>query len=220
LQVADLDLVVFGQGPGAFTGVRVACAVAQGLAVGLGKRMIALSSHVALAEMAAPTSTQVLVACDARMGEVYWSLWKRSQAGDGSITDAAGWRMQIAPRLSRPEAVAGHLAGIELDAAFEGVGSAFSPAALALGEALQAGLRAQFGRELGATCAAHPEAAALLAVAQRAYARIGEAATCAPEEAMPLYVRDKVALTIAERAARTESVSATSKVAEPLAERR
>jgi tRNA threonylcarbamoyladenosine biosynthesis protein TsaB len=213
LRVADIDVVVFGQGPGAFTGVRVACAVAQGLAVGLGKPIIALPSHVALAETAAPDVTQVLVACDARMGEVYWSLWKRV-AGDAdsrhpsSITTAAGWHIQVAPRLSRPDAVASQLDNLVADSKIEGVGSAF--AIPALGDPISNVITAVRGRALDKTRAAHPEAGPLICVAVRAYEAIGEAATCAPENAMPLYVRDKVALTIAERAAERTAQLATA----------
>ena len=224
LRVADIDMVVFGQGPGAFTGVRVACAVSQGLAVGLGKRIIALPSHVALAETAAPDVTQVLVACDARMGEVYWSLWELV-AGDADsrhassittaagwqVTTAAGWCMQVAPRLSRPEAVASQLEDLIADGKIEGVGSAF--AIPALGDPISNAITALRGRALDATRAAQPEAAALLAVAVRAYGAIGEAATCTPENAMPLYVRDKVALTIAERAAERATQLATAALA-------
>lgn len=216
LRVADIDMVVFGQGPGAFTGVRVACAVSQGLAVGLGKRIIALPSHVALAETAAPDVTQVLVACDARMGEVYWSLWERV-AGDAdsrhasSITTAAGWCMQVAPRLSRPEAVASQLEDLIADGKIEGVGSAF--AIPALGDPISNAITALRGRALDATRAAQPEAAALLAVAVRAYGAISEAATCTTENAMPLYVRDKVALTISERAAERATQLATAALA-------
>ncbi len=213
LRVADIDMVVFGQGPGAFTGVRVACAVAQGLAVGLGKRIVALPSHVALAETAAPDVTQVLVACDARMGEVYWSLWKRvarssNPTVSSSIAAAAGWHMQVAPRLSRPEAVASELENLIADGKIAGIGSAF--AIPALGDPICTAIAVLRGRALDTTRAAQPEAVALLAVAVRAYEAIGEAATCAPEHALPLYVRDKVALTIAERAAERAAQLATA----------
>lgn len=224
LRVADIDVVVFGQGPGAFTGVRVACAVAQGLAVGLGRRIIALPSHVALAEVANADATQVLVACDARMGEVYWSLWGRvarsaNPTDSASIAAAAGWHVQVAPRLSRPEAVASQLENLVADDAIEGIGSAF--AIPALGDPIRNAITTLRGRTLDATQAVLPEAAALLAVAVRAYDVMGDAATCAPEHALPLYVRDKVALTIAERAAQNPVTSPNAPAAIlPIAEAR
>ena len=74
LQRGDIDLLVYGRGPGAFTGVRISVSVAQGLASGLGCPLVGVSTLLAVAETAAADTgaSRVAVAMDARMGEVYW----------------------------------------------------------------------------------------------------------------------------------------------------
>ena len=69
----ELDAIAFGQGPGAFTGLRTACAVAQGLAFGLGKPVLAVDSLMLVAEDARTQGAgdDVWVAMDARIGEIY-----------------------------------------------------------------------------------------------------------------------------------------------------
>ena len=76
LAVSDLDVVVFGQGPGSFTGVRVACGVTQGLAYGLRKPVIGIPTPLALAEAARRGGAEhIVVATDARMGEIYLAAY-------------------------------------------------------------------------------------------------------------------------------------------------
>ena len=75
VHLKDINAIVFGQGPGAFTGVRIACGVAQGLAFGLGIPTIGLPSTLALAERCATDA--VLVALDARMNEIYLAAYAR-----------------------------------------------------------------------------------------------------------------------------------------------
>ena len=188
LDVKALDLVVFGQGPGSFTGVRVACGLAQGLAFGLGKRVIGLPSTLALAEAVGVDATlPILTAIDARMGEVYLAAYRADAA------QPSGFAELIAPCLAKPDALAGLLDG---DCDWQGVGSAFRVPALA--DALMLG---------GQICPpddnapAFPHATHLLGLAMRMIARAGLSVTIAPHEAAPLYVRNNVALTIAERRA-------------------
>jgi tRNA threonylcarbamoyladenosine biosynthesis protein TsaB len=71
----DLDGISFGRGPGSFTGLRVAAAVAQGLALASGVPLLPVSSLQCLAQTAFRTAraARVLVCVDARMGEVYWA---------------------------------------------------------------------------------------------------------------------------------------------------
>ena len=88
--LADLDVIAFGQGPGSFTGVRIACGLTQGLALGLDKRVVPVPTQLALAEQSG--AGKVLVALDARMGEIYFAAYVRSD-------DATGWTAAIAPML-------------------------------------------------------------------------------------------------------------------------
>ncbi len=80
LKRGDIDGVVYGHGPGAFTGVRIATSVAQGLSLGLGVPALGVSSLAALAlnihrSAGAPEQARILAANDARMGEVYWAVF-------------------------------------------------------------------------------------------------------------------------------------------------
>ena len=177
LGVRDLDAIAFGRGPGAFTGLRSACAVAQGLALGAGKPVLPIDTLLAVAEDArdGDAPQRVWVAMDARMNEIYAAHY---------AFDAGGWTVLTAPLLSTADALNARWA---IDA----------PQAVA-GSAL-----AVFGPQLrpGAARlapAALPRARALLALAQAAWER-GEGLD--PALALPLYVRDKVAQTTAEREA-------------------
>ena len=171
-QMADLDAIAFGQGPGAFTGLRTACAVAQGLAFGLDRPVLAIDSLMLVAEdaRAQGAGDDVWVAMDARIGEIYAARYR--------WVDGA-WTVAEAPALYKPEALAAHW-GQPAAAA----GSALTEYAAALGELPRAWPQAR------------SRAHALAALAQAAWQR-GEGRDAA--EALPVYVRDKVALTTAER---------------------
>ena len=84
LQVGQLDALVFGQGPGSFTGVRIAASVVQGIAFAAGLPVVAVSTLATLAHgaMAESGEAQVMVALDARMSEVYWGVYRQ---GDGGL---------------------------------------------------------------------------------------------------------------------------------------
>ena len=186
---SQLDAIAVGRGPGAFTGVRLAIALVQGIALALDRPVVARSTLEVLAMRAQATpGTQVLAAIDARMGEVY------SQA---FVHDADGLRALGAARVSAPDAV--ELPG---DAtAWSGVGTGFS----AVDGALQSRLHARFAR-IDAT--ALPHAADLAQIAAAAFAR-GDA--IAPERVEPAYLRDNVALTLVEQIA----LRASRRAAEP-----
>ena len=168
----DLDAVAFGQGPGAFTGLRTACAVAQGLAFGLEKPVLAIDSLMLVAEDARSQGAgdDIWVAMDARIGEIYAAHYRWADTA---------WQVVEAPALYRPEVLAAHWG---------------TPAAVA-GTALT-----EYAAALGALPRTWPQArsraAALGALALAAWQR-GETQDAA--EALPVYVRDKVALTTAER---------------------
>jgi tRNA threonylcarbamoyladenosine biosynthesis protein TsaB len=188
LEAADLAMpqvqaVAFGQGPGAFTGLRTACAVAQGLAFAHGTPVLPIDSLLIVAEDAraqaaadgAGTDGPWWVAMDARMDEVYAAAYQR---GPG------GWTVQRGPQLYTLPALA---------AAWQG-----DPPARVTGNAATA-----FADRLPwGTAQRWPHtadrAAALLRLAEAAWVA---GATVPADTALPLYLRDKVALTAAERAA-------------------
>jgi tRNA threonylcarbamoyl adenosine modification protein YeaZ len=83
LKLADLDGLAFGRGPGGFTGVRIAVGVIQGIALGTGLKVVAVSSLAALAQavLREHGASQVITAMDARMGEVYYAAYSRRTGG-------------------------------------------------------------------------------------------------------------------------------------------
>ena len=187
LGLADLQAVAFGMGPGAFTGLRTACAVAQGLAFGLGRPVLPIDSLMLVAEDArlrcdAPAGAW-WVAMDARMDEVY--------AAQYDWQPDAGWQVRTAPALYPVPVLAATWAA--------------APPERVAGNAPTA-----FARQLplgGAACwpDGAARAAALLRLAEQAWA---QGVRTDPADALPHYVRDKVAFTTAERAA--QRAAATS----------
>jgi len=175
IALADCDAIAFGAGPGSFTGVRTACGVAQGLAYGAGLPVLPLVTLEAMAEAcrAATGATEVLAVLDARMGEVYWAQYRFN---DG------GWIEVVAPTLSAPQDVA-PLAADGLQACGNGfaeyaaafAGMPFAPAALP-------------------DVVPHARELALLA---RGALAAGQGVLAA--QAQPIYLRNKVAYTSAER---------------------
>lgn len=176
LELHDLDAIAYGAGPGAFTGLRLACGVAQGLAFGAGLRVIGIGSLEALAcEAGRPLC---YVAVDARMNEVYFAAYR---IADDSIETV------IEPGVAPPTAVS-----LPPGEGWHGCGSGFATYA----EALHARLGAALASVHADTV---PHAAVIARLAAR---RLQQGGGGDPFEAQPLYVRDKVALTTAERLAR------------------
>lgn len=173
LRKSQLDAIAVGRGPGAFTGVRLAIAIVQGLALALDRPVLPVSTLAVLA--AGGQGTRVLAAIDARMGEVYLGEFTRSS--DGRVL-AAGPEVIVAPgQAARP------------GQAVYGVGTGFSAEAAALVTRLGGTLQ-------GFDASALPHAADLARLAADAFAR-GEA--IAPDQLEPAYLRDKVALTLVEQ---------------------
>jgi tRNA threonylcarbamoyladenosine biosynthesis protein TsaB len=172
--LAGLDAIALGRGPGAFTGLRLAASVAQGLAFSADLGVIPVSDLRALAQrgLSGATAPARVLACqDARMGEVYW-------AGFGAIAGRA--RAETPEAVERPETMAPRALQWIGSGAAGGAGSGFSAfpelAALAARlHPLDSGLRPR----------AHE--VALLA------AHDGYAAVVAPEHAVPVYLRNDVA---------------------------
>ena len=178
---ADLDAIAFGHGPGGFTGLRTACAVAQGLAYGQGLPVVPVDSLAIVAEDAArhaglAAGAVVWVVMDARMDEIYAGCYR----DDGD----AGWRPVVEPSLTTPQAL--HAAWQDAPPAFV-AGSALA----AFGERLQTGDARRAPVE-------HGRAAALGWLAAAGLAR-GDGVPA--DQALPVYLRDKVAQTTAEREA-------------------
>lgn len=92
LDLRDIDVLAFGRGPGSFTGVRIAVGIAQGLAFGADLPMIGISSLLTMAQGAYRQSgaEKVLVAIDARMGEIYSACYELKPNGywQGEETEA------------------------------------------------------------------------------------------------------------------------------------
>lgn len=179
LSAGDLDAVAFAAGPGAFTGVRIACGVAQGIAFAAGLPVVPVGSLEALALEAG--EGWVLACLDARMGEVYHATVHVSADGRCAREDGPGVCAPASVPLPRPVA-GGWLAAGDGFAAHEA--------------ALRARLATLPLRAVAAGCQPHARSVARLGLLALA---AGEAV--APEAAAPVYVRDKVALDVREQAA-------------------
>jgi tRNA threonylcarbamoyladenosine biosynthesis protein TsaB len=173
VDLAGLDGIAFGAGPGSFTGLRIACGVAQGLAFGAGLPVVPVGTLAALAQEAG--APKVIACLDARMGEVYHAAY-RLEGGRWSEISAPG----VGPAQSAP-AVQG--------AGWFGCGNGFAVYAEALAR--------HYGRQLdGVAAAIHPHARS---IARLAAPVLAAGAGLSPEQAAPVYVRDKVALKMHEQ---------------------
>lgn len=182
---SQLDAIALGRGPGAFTGVRLAIAIGQGIALALDRPIVPVSTLAALAAAVASSEgggIRVLASIDARMGEVYAAPY---EVGDGEA-------IALGPEsVGPPDAV-----WLPDDGdPWHGVGTGFA--------ACDGALRTRLAARLTAVdAAALPHAAQVARLAAAAYAR-GEAV--APERVEPAYLRNNVALTIAEQQALRDS---------------
>ncbi|MCA0240592.1 MAG: tRNA (adenosine(37)-N6)-threonylcarbamoyltransferase complex dimerization subunit type 1 TsaB [Proteobacteria bacterium] len=182
-RMQDVVAIGFGRGPGAFTGLRTSCAVAQGLAFGLGCPVLPLDSLLLVAEQArreagAGAGFELAVTMDARMGEIYAGRYRHDAVG--------GWTVLQPPALWAPDDLARAWGAAPPPRVAGSAVPLFGPALAALWPAAQ---RLSVGDD---------RAAALIELADHAW-RAGAGVDAA--QALPLYVRDKVAQTTAERAA-------------------
>ena len=175
--LAALDAIAFGRGPGAFTGVRLAASVAQGLAFGAGVPVVPVSDLRALAQRALDVERavdRVLVCADARMHEVYWGCFERSAAGLARVVGEEQVGKPALVGLPTPwSAPAG--------APVWGAGSGF---------AAYPGVRAALGAQAAQVFADFlPRASE---IARLAAAEVTAGRILPAEQALPVYLRDDV----------------------------
>ena len=175
LSLCDLDAIAFGRGPGAFTGLRTACSVAQGLAFGAAKPVLPIDTLLAVAEdaRAGAAEWRVWAMLDARMNEIYAAQYRYTHGQ---------WQVLDAPMLTTAE---------DLNQAWRE-----APAQAVAGNALPI-----FHQQLRTGSArlipgALPRASAMLRLARTLW---GQGGAVDAALALPLYLRDKVAQTTAER---------------------
>jgi len=182
---SQLDAIAVGRGPGAFTGVRLAIALAQGIALALDRPVVAVSTLAALAMRAGVSganASRVLAAIDARMGEVYSAAFELRDGDAFALSDEV---------VGAPDnvLVPGEQGG------WIGVGTGFGAADNSLAERLA-------GRFASIDATQLPHAADVARLAAKAFAR-GEAMPA--ERVEPAYLRNNVALTLVEQQALRDS---------------
>ena len=173
LNLRELDGIAFGSGPGSFTGLRIGCGVAQGLAFGADLPVVGISTLLALAQ---GTEGERVIAClDARMGEVYHAVYERGAEGWREVSDPGLYAPQDAPMVAGDD--------------WTGCGSGFA----AYGEALCERYAGQLQTLIPGV---FPQARDIACLAAPLFER-GEGMDAAL--AAPLYIRNKVALKTSER---------------------
>jgi tRNA threonylcarbamoyladenosine biosynthesis protein TsaB len=180
LQFAQLDAIAFGRGPGSFTGLRTACSVAQGLAFAADVKVLPIDTLMAVAEEAhhsLPAAQQqpkiVCAALDARMGELYYAYYK---------FNSCLCTILLSCSLKKPSNMA-------LEGGFEAA-------------VLAGNVRPTYDAQLPAAVLAAPYVACLptaTAMLRLAPQLIADGGLMDAQDALPLYIRDKVAQTTAER---------------------
>jgi tRNA threonylcarbamoyladenosine biosynthesis protein TsaB len=173
LQKQALDGIAFGEGPGSFTGLRIACGVAQGLALALDIPVVGIGTLLAVADSS--EHARVVSCLDARMGEVYHAAYEKRDSQ---------WHVVIAPGLHRPEAVP-----LPTGTGWAGCGSGFA----AYGPVLTM----RHGALLSSVSPDMLPTASAIARLALPLLQAGEGKD--PAQAQPFYLRDKVALKTSER---------------------
>ncbi len=169
VSLKQLDAIAFGRGPGSFTGLRIGAGVAQGLAFGAGLPVVPVSSLATLAQ--GVDAPRVLAALDARMNQVYWGSFRRNPQG---LVEPVGEECVADPdTVPLPEG-----------GDWTGAGSGWDVCHAALARRAGTQLRDWRRQQL-------PQARAMLELA-RAAVQAGR--TVSPEQAIPVYLRDNVAV--------------------------
>ena len=173
VKLTELDGIAFGAGPGSFTGVRIACGVTQGLALGADLPVVGVCTLQALAQAAG--HDKVITALDARMGEIYHAVYEKR---------AGVWVTICEPNLCLPQQ-APQVQG----SGWFSTGSGFAMYGAVLDNCYA-------GQIAGSDAQAVPQAIAVAEFAAPLFAA-GQGMDAA--QAMPFYLRDKVALKTSER---------------------
>ncbi|WP_239190736.1 tRNA (adenosine(37)-N6)-threonylcarbamoyltransferase complex dimerization subunit type 1 TsaB [Candidatus Nitrotoga sp. HW29] len=173
VKLTELNGIAFGAGPGSFTGVRIACGVTQGLALGADLPVVGVCTLQALAQAAG--HDKVIAALDARMGEVYHAVYEKR---------AGSWVTVCEPNLCLPQQ-----APPVQGSGWFGTGSGFAMYGAVLGNRYA-------GQIIGSDTQAVPQASAIAEFAAPLFVA-GQGMDAA--QAMPFYLRDKVALKTNER---------------------
>ncbi len=169
LSLQQLDAIAFGRGPGAFTGVRVAVGVAQGIAFAADLPVLPISTLAAMAYGSGRLhpANQIAVAIDARRDEVYWAGYRRTEMG-------------LEPLMAEQVGAAEHLSIAAVEGAWVGVGTGWG----------------RYRQRLEQRCPVvacwpevYPDAVDIAALAAIAWQQ-GKAVS--PEQALPVYLRDQV----------------------------
>lgn len=172
IALKDCDAIAYGSGPGSFTGVRTACGIAQGLAFGADLPVVPVVTldAMALACHQQFGAGEILTVLDARMGEVYWAQYRYT----------GEWTTVVAPTLSAPQ-------DVQPQDAVSACGNGFAAYAEAFA-----------GRGFAASAHAEvmPHATQIAQLARIAFAA---GKTVSAADAQPLYLRNKIAYTSAER---------------------
>jgi tRNA threonylcarbamoyladenosine biosynthesis protein TsaB len=179
---AGLDAIAVGRGPGAFTGVRLAVSVAQGLALALDIPVLPISSLAALAMQAPRNGAAVLAAIDARRGEIYAGTFQMGAEG-------IKWRLESLRPLSEECVVGAETLELPEADAWNVIGSGWSAHGDSIRQRLPAPPRWADGER-------YPQARDVARLAAPLFAA-GKGVP--PEQALPVYLRDKVALTLQEQ---------------------
>ena len=167
IKLKNLDCLAFGRGPGAFTGVRIATGVIQGLAFATGLPVVPVSTLATLAQGAIDKSDYLFSAIDARMSEIYWGLF---QVNNGTVTIAGD------ELVSKPDSLS-----VPTDKPWYGIGSGWKTYR---DELLKLTINC-----VGVDGDAYPHARDIIPLAIRDY-DAGKAVP--PEQALPVYLRNRV----------------------------
>lgn len=184
LTLTELDAIAYGHGPGSFTGVRIAAAVAQGVAFGAGRPVIGVSTLAATARAAFRQTGHRKIACalDARMGEVYWGCYRIEGDGEAQLLDQ---EFVIAPELTPTLADAGWCVAGSGWSAYPALGDRHR-AALQIEAASMSQMPGDHSPPMASESG--PEAGDIAWLARTAFDQAQR-----PDRAAPVYLRNQVA---------------------------